>query len=363
VTGAETPRRGPSFRTWVSVITGLLVAVIIWQAWPSVVDAWHSLHQVNLVVFALLVPIQLASFAATGEVLFSFLRARGELRGMHPLSAMRMSLEFNFANHMLPSGGAAGIAYTSWKLTTLRVPASRATLGQFAKFAVTFVSFSIMLAAAGAWLILSGEGQPSVLWAAAGIGVLAVGGTALGVWALRRRRMLHRAAGVAVRVARWALSVVRIRRDVDPVPLVRFVDGLHVEVRDVLASPRTLVVPFCWSFLVNALDASLFWIALVAFGVFPDPALVFVAYGVATVASMIIVTPNGVGAYEVVMVGLFVAGGLDPSVTIAAIVLARAVLLLGTIVFGWGFYQHSVATAHAPRISARARTHRRERPR
>ena len=50
MTAAEARRRGPSFRTWVSLITGLLVAVIIWQAWPSVVDAWHSLHQVDLVV-------------------------------------------------------------------------------------------------------------------------------------------------------------------------------------------------------------------------------------------------------------------------------------------------------------------------
>lgn len=345
--------RGRSLRFWVSLVTAILVAVIVWQGWPSIVRAWRSLDEVTLWILALLVPVQLASFAATGEVLFSFLRHRGELRGMHPLAAMRMSLEFNFVGHMLPSGGAAGIAYTTWKLHTLGVPASRGTLGQFARFAVTFVSFSIMLAACGVWLVVSGHGSAVVLWIAAGIGVLAATGTVVGAWLLRRRRLLHRAAGVAVRVWRAFLRLTRREREVNPVPLVRFVDGIHVEVRDVLVTGRSLVAPFCWSFLVNALDASLFWIALAAFDVWPDPALVFVAYGVATVASMVIVTPNGVGAYEVVMVGTFVAGGLDPATTIAAIVLARAVLLLGTILFGWGFYQHSVATAQAPRLRAK----------
>jgi len=345
--------RWPSFKTWISIVTAVLVAVIIWQAWPSVVDAWRSLADVNLWIFALLLPAQLASYAATGEALFSFLRARGELRGMRPLTAMRMSLEFNFANHMLPSGGAAGIAYTSWKLATLGIPASRGTIAQLAKFGVMFVSFSIMLAVAGVELLITGHGSTKVLWAAAGIGIAALVGVGTGVWILGRRRLLHRVAGVALRVARWGMRVVRVRRPLDAVPLVRFVDGLHLEVREILARPRSLVAPFLWSFVINTCDAALFWIALASFGVYPDPALVFVAYGVATVASMIIVTPNGVGAYEVVMVATFVAGGLDPSVTIAAVVLARAVLLLGTIVFGWGFYQHSVVTAKAPGLSRR----------
>jgi Flp pilus assembly protein TadG len=55
------------------------------------------------------------------------------------------------------------------------------------------------------------------------------------------------------------------------------------------------------------------------------------------------------------MVGTLVAGGLPAETTIAAIVLARAVLLLGTIAFGWGFYQHSVATAAAPALTRAAR--------
>ncbi|WP_396453273.1 YbhN family protein [Leucobacter aridicollis] len=326
-----------------STVTLILVAGIVIAAWPTMVDAARSLPLANPWIMALLVPVQLASFAVTGEALFAYLRARGELRGMRPLTAMRMSLEFNFANHMLPSGGAAGITYASWKLAGMGVPAARGTLAQLARFAVTFVSFSIMLLAAATWLLASGQGTPAVLWSAAGVGALALGATGGGALLLRRRRPLHRVAGVVVRVANWGAHIVGRPAGVRTEPVVRFFDGLHVELREILRDPRALRAPFAWSFLVHVCDAGLFWIALAAFGLRADPALVFVAYGLATVASMVVTTPNGVGAYEVVMIGLLVAGGLPSALTVAAITLARAILLAGTIVFGWAFYQHSVA--------------------
>ncbi|AZZ47956.1 UPF0104 family protein [Rathayibacter rathayi] len=342
-------------RFWLSAATAAIVAVIVWSAWPTVVDAVGNLRRINLWILVLLVPLQLASFAATGEVLFSFLRSQGEISRVGPLTAMRMSLEFNFANHMLPAGGSAGIAYTAWKLNTLGVPVSRATFAQLVRFAVTFASFLLLLLVATGSLLLSGDPAPGVLWLAALIGGLAIGATVAGLVLLRRRRLLHRFAGFIACAADRGLRLIRRRSRIDTVALVRFFDGLHLELRHVLSRPRALIAPFAWSFAVNALDAGLFWVALAAFGTAADPALIFVAYGVATVASMVVVTPNGVGGYEVAMVGTLVAGGIDGTVAIAAVVLARVILLFGTIVFGWLFYQHSIATAGAPRVTAAGR--------
>ena len=341
--------RSPRF--WLSAISLVLVAAVVIAAWPTVVDAFHRIDQMDPWVMSLLIPVQLASYAATGASLFSYLRARGELRGMHPLTAMRMSLEFNFANHMLPSGGAAGITYTSWKLSTIGISPAQGTLAQLARFAVTFVSFSLLLACAGVWLISSGRGTPVVLGVAAGVAVLAIGGTAGGALLLRRRRTLQRAAHALARAINWVGRLGTRAQIVSPGWLVRLADGLHREYRAVALQPRALRAPFAWSFLVHVCDAGLFWIALWAFGVVADPALVFVSYGVATVASMVVTTPNGVGAYEVVMVGTLVAGGLTGGAVVAAIAVARVILLLGTVAFGWVFYQHSLARAgrSAPR--------------
>lgn len=337
------PRWYRSARFWLSAITAVLVAAAVIAAWPRMLSAFHSLSAVDPWILALLVPLQLASFAVTGEVLFSYLRARGELSGVRPLAAMRMSLEFNFANHMLPSGGAAGITYTSWKLSTLGVPASKGTVAQLARLAVTFASFTVVIAVAAGWLIAAGHGEPVLLWAAAAMAGLAIGTTAAGVLLMRDRRRLHRLAGCLARVANAVGTRIGRPRLVEPLALVRFFDGLHRELRAIIAQPRTLRAPFLWSFLVHALDAGLFWVALAAFGLYADPALVLVAYGAATVASIVVVTPNGIGAYELVLIGLLVSGGLPDAGVIAAVLLARAILLLGTIVFGWAFYQLSVA--------------------
>ncbi|MDR4533769.1 lysylphosphatidylglycerol synthase transmembrane domain-containing protein [Glutamicibacter sp. PS] len=340
-----------SLRFWISVLTFVLVGLVIAGAWEHVRAAFESLTTVNLGVLALLIPVQLASFWFTGEVLFSYLRGRGELHGMHPAAAMRMSLEFNFANHMLPSGGAAGIAYTNWKLSTLGVPASRTTLAQLTRFALTFVSFVLMLAAAALWLLLTHRGTLLVMVTMAIVGTLALVVTVGGAIIFRRRRLLHRIAGFIFSVAYRVLSWFGRQDKLNVAHFVRFVDHMYREFAEVTAKPRALLVPFLLSFAVNALDASLFLVALASFGYQADFALVFVAYGAATVASMVIVTPNGLGAYEVVMVSVLAAGGVPGATAIAAIALSRVILLLGTILFGYGFYQHSVIKSGSPKLT------------
>lgn len=354
-TGSSAPTT-PWFRSgrfWVSVVTAAAVVAIVCSAWPQMMDAVASLSRVDPVILAVIVPVQLASFAATGEVLFSFLRSRGEIAGVGPLAAMRMSLEFNFANHMLPSAGAAGLAYTSWKLRTLGVPASRGTLAQLVRFGVTFASFVILLATAAVFLIVSGRGSPDILLLAVLVGALAVIALVGSVVVLRRRRTLHRFARALAVVLRRTAAVVRRPSPIEPVALVRFFDGLHLEYREAVQQPRGLVAPFLWSFLVNVLDAGILWVGLAAFDIIVDPSLLFVAYGMATLASIVILTPNGVGGYEVVLVATLFAGGVSGGAVIAAIVVVRVIQMLGTIVFGWGFYQHSVATAGAPALRAK----------
>ncbi|MFZ4894868.1 hypothetical protein ACL9RL_10490 [Plantibacter sp. Mn2098] len=236
-----------SIRVWISVVTFGLVAALIGASWDHIVDAFHSLARVDVWILLLLVPAQLLSYWVTEETMFSFLRARGELRGVRPLTAMRMSLEFNFSNHMLPSAGAAGIAYTAWKLGSFGVAPARASVAQLARFAVTFVSFSLLLAGVTVSLVLEGQGNPQVLGAAALVGVLAVVCTGVGLVVFRRRRLLHRIAGVVTMLANRALRIVRSPRRLASAPIVRFFDGLYLEVGALVERPQTLVRPFLWS--------------------------------------------------------------------------------------------------------------------
>ena len=337
-------RRAPirSVRRWLAIATAIVVAVVVVAAREQLLAAWQSLDRVDPLILAALVPIFLLSLWTTAETLFGYLRGRGELRRLSPWAAMRLSLEFNFTNHLVPSGGAAGIAYTAWRLRDYGVAAGQATVAQLARFAVTFASFTLLLGVAIATLALGGRATPAMLWAAGLVAGLAIAAIALGVLLLGRRRRAHRVAGGIARLGN-ALARPFTRRRLDPAPLIRLGDAMHLETRSILDRPRRLWRPFLWSFAVNLLDASLCWVAIAAFGELADPAVVFVAYGVATVASMIAVTPNGAGPYEIALIGTLVAGGTAAAPAIAGVVLMRAFLLVGTIAAGWPLYHRSVA--------------------
>ena len=81
-----------------------------------------------------------------------------------------------------------------------------------------------------------------------------------------------------------------------------------------------------------------FW----ALGIVVDPAILVVAFGVSSVVSVVSVTPGGTGVYEAVMIAVLAAGGVGQSQAIAGTLLARVTLLLGTIIFGYVFYQMSI---------------------
>ena len=60
------------------------------------------------------------------------------------------------------------------------------------------------------------------------------------------------------------------------------------------------------------------------------------------------VTPGGAGAYEAIMVGFLTVAGINPGVALLAILLTRVLLMLGTIVAGYAFYQQAIL-AHGKR--------------
>jgi putative heme transporter len=333
------------FRTWLSIATVLVLGAVVYFAWPEILKAFASLSRVNPWILALLVPIQVVSFWATGETLLSYLRARGSLKGLHPLAAVRMSLEFNFVNNILPSGGAAGISYIGWKLSHFGVHPGRSTMGQLVRFAVTFASFLILLLASVIALVIGQHATPGVIYLSLLVGFIAVTLTTLAIVLISSQKRLtafsHWLTYVVNGVVRFFTRGKR-EQALNKSLLDGFFAELHTDYIELRADRRVLIKPFLWSFVLNIFDVALFWVTFQAFGVWVDPATLFIAFGLSSIISLVVVTPNGAGAYEAVMVGFIVYGGTASDVAIAGVLLARVILLLGTIVFGYVFYQLTI---------------------
>jgi uncharacterized protein (TIRG00374 family) len=118
-----------------------------------------------------------------------------------------------------------------------------------------------------------------------------------------------------------------------------FFNELHDDYLALKAEPKLLKRPFWWAIMSNLAEISLFFIVFLALGHVVNPAQLLVAYGVATLAGAFLVTPGGAGGYEALMIFILVASGMNEGLAFAGVLLARVLLLLGTIVSGYIFYQ------------------------
>ena len=131
-------------KTWISLLTFVLVAVIVYASRHELMRAWELLGQVNIWILLLLIPAQVISYYAAGAMVFSYLREKFDLRVPRAESA-RIALELNFVNHILPSAGVSGASYMTWRLGQLGVSPARATLAQVVRFAATFGAYLVLM--------------------------------------------------------------------------------------------------------------------------------------------------------------------------------------------------------------------------
>lgn len=328
-----------------TIITLVLLSIVVLLAWPEIMKAWNIMTGIQWWILLLLIPVQALSYYATGGMIFSYLRSKGNIQEMSHWSTTRLALELNFVNHILPSGGAAGFSYLAWVLSKHGVSAARSTMAQIVRFVLTFLSFVVLLLVAVLVLTVAHEIDRVTLLIVVLLAFAAIGGTLLVIWLIQSKARLERfSEWLARKVNRlvWRITRGKKRKLVREETLLEFFGGLHDDYLAIRRERKILVKPFVWAVIANILDVALIWIAFWALGFALNPALLFVAFGVASIAGAVSVTPGGAGVYETVMVAFLAASGVTPDVAIAGTLLARVTLLAGTILFGYFFYQLTV---------------------
>jgi len=334
-----------SFRGWLTIFTLILLAVVVIFAWPEIMKAWRLLDKVNLGILALLIPVQLLAYYATGGMIFSYLRSKGDLRHVSRWRIARIALELNFVNHILPSGGAAGFSYLGWVLGKFGVKPSRSTMSQIVRFMLTFVAFVMILVIAVVFLAVDGRIDRVILLLSSLIVlicVVVIFGTLFVIG--NSRRLKKFSTGLTNLVNKTMSKLTRGKKPhiLNDEVLPGFFGDLHDDYLSIRKDARILIKPFIWAIAANLLDVALIWIAFWSLGYEISPAIVFVAFGVSSLASAISVTPGGAGVYEAIMIAFLASSGVPPDVAIAGTLLARVTLVLGTILFGYMFYQLTI---------------------
>jgi len=278
-------------------------------------------------------------------MIFSYLRAKGDLKSVSHLGMTRIALELNFVNHILPSGGAAGFSYLGWVLGRFGVKPGRTTMAQLVRFTLTFVAFVLILVIAIIFLIADGRINRLIIILASLIVIICVTVIFGTIYIVGSARRLKKFSAWLTRFANGFVN--KMTRGKKPQVLKEhiipeFFGELHDDYLSIRKDKRILIKPFIWAVVANLADVALIWIAFWSLGYAVSPAILFVAFGVSSLASAISVTPGGAGVYETIMITFLASSSVPADVAIAGTLLARVTLVLGTILFGYVFYQLTV---------------------
>ncbi len=334
-----------SFRRWLTVITLVLLIIVAYFTWPQIVRAAGLIERINVWILLLLIPVQLLSYYATGSMIFAYLRAKGNLKDASHWQMTRLSLELNFVNHILPSGGAAGFSYLGWVLHRYGVTPGRATIAQMIRFVLTFLTFVLLLIVAVIVLATDGQVNRIILLLSGLIAGLAIGAIVLLTFVISSRETLVRfSSWTTQRANRFVRWITRGRKKtvLKSGVLETFFLDMHNDYLEIRRDIRVLFVPFIWALIANICDVALLFIAFWALGTPVNPAAIFIAFGLSSIGGAISNTPGGAGAYEAIMIAFLATAGVGADVAIAGTILARVTLILGTIIFGYIFYQLTV---------------------
>lgn len=334
-----------SVRTWLSVITVVLLAAILYLSRHELYAAWQLLGQVNLWILALMLPAMVLVMYAGGEMIFSYLRDKHQIDKISKTELIKISFEGNFVNHVLPSGGISGVSYLTWRLSQLGVSPGRATMAQVVRHASTFMAFALLLLFALFAVTLDGELNRWIILTSAALFGLITGGLIACVYLLSSKRRMDKFAVWSYKALNYITRKVTFgkkRKLVKQEVIIEFLEDMHHDFNELRHDKKLLVKPFLWGLIFNVADAGLFMIAFWSLGEVFNPAPILIAYGVASLVGFVVATPGGAGVYEAIMVTVLAFAGISGGVAIAGILLARVIILVITILFGYVFYQQAL---------------------
>lgn len=346
-----------SFKTWLSIITLALIAIIIYFSRGELLKAWGLLGNVNIWVLSLLIPLQIVVYYIGGEMMFSYLRAKGASKNIPARDLTQMALEMNFVNHILPSGGVSGISYMSWRLGKYGISPGRATMANLVRFAMTFVAYIALLLVAVVIITIDGAINRWIIFTSFSLILVTVVAGVGSVYILSSRKRMWKAADWVVRKGNMFAAKITFGRKKRPMryhQVEKFFTDMHFDYVALRKDRKLLLKPFFWGVAFTLGDVLLYLITFWSMGIFFNPASMLIAYGIAIFAGIFVITPGGAGAFEAVMISFLAVAGVDKGEAIAGVVLTRVILLLGTVVLGYAFYQRSILKHGKYKITAPA---------
>jgi len=214
---------------------------------------------------------------------------------------------------------------------------------------ITILANQLQVTLAILFLLVTG-GVPDDAWWVVGLsfalsfGIIAVIVVVIIIASSKKR--INAFAHLAEKFLDKAVQIITLNHKKDVIDhraIEKYFLDLHENLMLARKSAKILIKPILWGILYSFCEVATYWLVGASMG-HPEILPQFmVAEAIASAVGAVFPTPGGVGGYEGTMVLVVAALGVDAGLATAIVVTTRALVLIGTIVTGYGFYQSAIS--------------------
>jgi hypothetical protein len=302
----------------------------------------ENLGKVNAFALLLMIPIELLNYDVYARFLRNVFNTLGEKVAYWPM--FRLTLELNFVNHILPSGGVSGIGYFNVRMRSENVSGAKSSLTQVLKLFLLYASFQPLLILGVLLLAARGHVNDLVMVVASSLITLLVVGTFIGIYIIESRQRINSFLTYVTKALNSTLHLFR-RKSPETINIEdaqKTFNELHENYELIKKKWRELKKPFLYMMMANITEVAAVYVVYIAFGRLVNVGAVILAYAVANFAGLISVLPAGIGIYEGLMTAVLVATGIPAELSIPVTIMYRVLNMTLQLTPGYYFYQKAV---------------------
>lgn len=329
------------WRLVLTAVTFVALAILIYSLRKQIGGVIEDLGKVNAWALLLMIPLEAANYDAYARLyrgLFKILD-----KTVHYWPMYKLTLELNFVNHILPSGGVSGISYFNVRMRSFGVSGPKSTLAQLMKLLLLFASYQPLLILGIFLLAARGHANNLVLVVASSLITVLVVGSFGFIYMIESRSRINTVLTILTKALNKVIGVFRRNPETISIPGAQMAfDELHDNYKLLKENWRQLKMPFVYMLVANATEIAAIYVVYIAFGHFVNVGAVILAYAVANFAGLISVLPAGIGVYEGLMTGVLVATGIPAELSIPVTIMYRVINMFIQLTPGYFFYQKAL---------------------
>ena len=338
----NSPHKRSKLRLVLTIATLIILVGLVYGLRKDIGGVIENLGKVNAFALLLLIPLEILNYDAYARLYKRLFATLGEKVEYWPM--FRLTLELNFVNHILPSGGVSGISYFNVRMRSEGVSGAKATLAQVLKLFLLYASFQPILIVGLLLLAARGHVNNLVMVVASSLITLLVVGTLVIVYVIESRQRINATLTFITKALNGFIHIFR-RNNPETIRVksaqVTF-DELHENYKIFKHRWRELKLPFLYMTIANVTEVAAVYVVYIAFGHLVNIGAVILAYAVANFAGLISVLPAGIGIYEGLMTGVLAATGISAGLSIPVTIMYRVLNMILQLVPGYVFYQDAV---------------------